>query len=122
MPTPAVLRYSMVCVLCAVAAPLAAQTKQPAVSPAALAKLAEPWPTPDEMEVRRIAAERRPLFAGTDAFPFTLAADFKTINKDRRVEGKVPYPALLTIPGADGPRTLHVRLKTRGHFRLRATS
>lgn len=115
-------RFVAVPVACALVGSLSAQTKQPAVSPAALAKLAEPWPSPEEMEARRLAAERRPLFAGTDAFPFTLSADFKTINKDRRVEGKVPYPGLLTVTSAAGPRTIHVKLQTRGHFRLRATS
>jgi hypothetical protein len=113
-------------VVCALTAPLVAgQAKQPAtpaVKPAALAKLAEPWPSPEEMEARRTAAERRPLFAGTDAFPLTLTADFKTINKDRRVEGKVPYPGILTVEGEGGTKTLHVKLQTRGHFRLRQTS
>jgi hypothetical protein len=97
--------------------------KQPAVSQAALKKLAEPWPSPDEMEARRLGAERRALFAGIDAFPITLTADFKKINKDRRVEGKIPYAATLTVAGEDGrEHTIPVTLKTRGHFRLRATS
>src|SRR5262245_13659209 len=99
-----------------------AKTTQPSINPAALKKLAEPWPEPEELAARRVAAESRPLFAATEAFPFTLAADFKTINKDRRVEGKVPYPGLMTIQVDGSPRTLHVKLQTRGHFRLRATS
>ena len=73
--------------------------------------------------MRREEVEKRPLFTGTDAFPLTLAADFKIINKDRSVEGKKDYPGLLTVPGLDGkPTTLHVKLRTRGHFRLRAGS
>ena len=98
------------------------QDKAPAVSQAALKKLAEPWPSAEELAERRLAAERRPLFASTDAFPFTLTADFKTINKDRKVEGKTPYPGVITLPEGGGTKTLHVKLLTRGHFRLRATS
>src|SRR5262249_49948933 len=126
MTARTVLRYSLVPALCALAVSVSGQDKQNRpVDPKALAKLAAPWPGPDEMAERRLAAERRPLFVATDAFPFTLSADFKTINKDRRVEGKVPYPALLTLPagaGNEAPRTLHVKLRTRGHFRLRASS
>ena len=107
----------------AMTAPLVAQKKQSATKPAALAKLAEPWPDAEAMQARRIDAENRRLFAGNDWFPFTLAADFKAINKDRSSEGKKRYPAVLTVMGADGqPSTLHVTLRTRGHFRLRATS
>jgi hypothetical protein len=100
-----------------------AQTKLPAVKPAALAKMAEPWPDADAMRARRLEAEGRPLFTGHDAFPLTLKADFKAINKDRSIEGKKDFPAELTVAAADGrTETLHVKLQTRGHFRLRATS
>ena len=116
-------RFAPLLIVCALTAPLlAGQAKQPAVKPAALAKLAEPWPSAEEMEARRLSAERRPLFSTSDVFPLTLTADFKTINKDRRVEGKVPYPAILTVEGQGGTKTLHVKLQTRGHFRLRQTS
>src|SRR5436305_9517552 len=102
---------------------LLAQTKEPAVKHSTLLKLAEPWPDADVLHVRREEAEKRPLFTGTDAFPLTLAADFKIINKDRSVEGKKDYPGVLTAPGPGGkPATLHVKLRTRGHFRLRAGS
>jgi hypothetical protein len=107
---------------CVLAAPLLAQkpNKEPAIKPGALAKMAEPWPDAETMNLRRVDAEKRRLFAENDAFPFTLTADFKAINKDRSTEGKKHYPALLTMPG-DGsrPTTLHVTLRTRGHFRLR---
>ena len=115
-------RFAAVTAVVAASVCVSAQQKQPAVNTAALAKLAEPWPSPEEMEARRLAAERRPLFADVDPVEFTLTADFKKINKDRRVEGKIPYPATLTIPGDGGPKTIQVTLKTRGHFRLRATS
>ena len=109
--------------LCAIVAPLLAQTKQPAVKPAVLAKLAEPWPDAEAMRERRIEAERRRLFTGLDPVPLTLTADFKSINKDRRTEGKQDYPGVLEAPGGNAtPDTLHVNLRTRGHFRLRSTS
>jgi hypothetical protein len=112
---------------CALGGPLVAQTKQPAakptVKPKALAKLAEPWPDADTLHARRADAETRRLFAGDDPVALSLSADFKTINKDRSVEGKKRYPAVITVTGEEGPHgTLHATLRTRGHFRLRATS
>jgi hypothetical protein len=107
----------------AFALPMLAQTKEPAVKRAALLKMAEPWPDAETMTARRIEAENRRLFAGAEPFPLTLSADFKTINKDRATEGKKPYPAELTITDDSGkPTTFHVTLRTRGHFRLRASS
>lgn len=120
---PMMWRCAVLAAMCGLGATIGAQTKQPAVSQAALKKLAEPWPSAEDMAARRIAAERRPLFAGADVLPITLAADFKAINRDRRVEGKTPYAGSLTVAGDDGrTRTVRVTLKTRGHFRLRATS
>jgi hypothetical protein len=105
------------------AATLLGQSKQLPVKQSALLKLAEPWPDAETLHARRIESEKRPLFAGTEAFPLTLSADFKVINKDRSVEGKKDYPGVLTAPGPDGKKvTLHVKLRTRGHFRLRASS
>jgi hypothetical protein len=112
------------CASCgALALPMLAQTKEPAVKRAALLKMAEPWPDAEAMTARRVEAENRRLFAAADPFPLTLSADFKTINKDRATEGKKPYPAELTITDDSGKSTtFHVTLRTRGHFRLRATS
>jgi hypothetical protein len=105
---------------CAVS--LVAQQGIPPVNHAKLEKLAEPWPEPEVVHARRIEAEQRRLFADTDPFPFTLQADFKTINKDRNPESKNDYPGLLTLPGSGGdPTILHVKLRPRGHFRRRAT-
>jgi hypothetical protein len=109
--------------VCALTAPLLAQTKQPAVKPAVLAKLGEPWPDAEAMHERRVEAERRRLFAGLDPVPLTLTADFKSINKDRRTEDKQSYEGVLVSPGENGASdTLHVNLRTRGHFRLRSTT
>jgi hypothetical protein len=111
-----------VAAVCALGLPVAAQVKQPAVKTAALVQLAEPWPDAEAMTARRVEAEQRKLFAASDIFPITLTADFKTINKDRAVEGKKPYPGVLTMQDASGQTTtLHVTLRTRGHFRLRET-
>ena len=106
--------------ICSIAVSLAAQTKEPAVKPAVLAKLAEPWPDAEAMHERRIEAEGRRLFVGVDPVLLTLTADFKAINKDRKAEGKQDYSGVLGAgAGADA---LHVKLRTRGHFRLRASS
>jgi hypothetical protein len=118
-------RRFAVLALCLLSAPLVAQ-KRPDKAPtktSALAKLAEPWPDAEALKARRVEAEQRKLFASTDAVPLTLTADFKVINKDRSAEGKKDYPAVLTVTGEGGAtQTLHVKLRTRGHFRLRATS
>jgi hypothetical protein len=109
--------------VCALGPALLAQTKQPAVKPAALAKLAEPWPDAETMEARRIDAERRRLFASNDAFPITITADFKAINRDRSPTGKKSYPAVISVRAEDGQTmTVQASLRTRGHFRLRSTT
>jgi len=89
---------------------------------AKLEKLAEPWPEPDVVHARRVEAEQRHLFADAEPFPFTLQADFKTINKDRNPDSKNDYPGLLTVDGPGGPTLLHVNLRPRGHFRRRAST
>src|SRR5437899_3618384 len=109
--------------LCALTAPLLAQTKQPAVKPAVVGKLAEPWPDTEAMRERRIDAEGRRLFAAADIVPLTLTADFKNINKDRRTEDKQDYEGTIAAPGASAATdSLNVKLRTRGHFRLRSSS
>jgi hypothetical protein len=116
-------RFAWALGLCALTAPLLAQTKEPAVKPAVLLKLAEPWPDAEVLRERRVEAEGRRLFADTDAVPLTLTADFKSINKDRRTEDKQDYEGTIAVPGANGATdTLHVKLRTRGHFRLRSSS
>jgi hypothetical protein len=86
-----------------------------------LLKLAEDWPEPAVLEARRTDAQRRPLFQQTEPIAFTLAADFKTINKDRKPESANRYPAVLTLVDARGrEQTLHVRIGPRGHLRRMA--
>ncbi|HEX9365824.1 MAG TPA: hypothetical protein VF921_04310 [Vicinamibacterales bacterium] len=86
-----------------------------------LLKLIEPWPAPEAMKQRRLDAEALPLFASDEPFTFTLAADFKTLNKDHDPESKKRYPGELRIPGEGGPPlTLPVQLSARGHVRRMA--
>jgi len=86
-----------------------------------LLKLVEPWPASEEMEKRRRNAEALPLFTNAEPFTFTLAADFKRINKDHNPESKVRYPGELRIPGEGGTEvTLPVQLSARGHSRRMA--
>ena len=98
--------------------PLAAQIGEGPRTPAVIA---EQWPGPETMQAQRIDAEARRLFAGTDVFALTLSADLKALNRDRSVEGRKTYRATLTVTDAAGTSILHVSLRTRGHFRLRAS-
>jgi hypothetical protein len=86
-----------------------------------LAKLAEPWPDAEKVRERRQAAEGRRLFQSSDPLRFTLTADFRTVNKDRDPASTRRFPAVLRIVGGDGQdRSIPVKLRTRGHFRLMA--
>ncbi len=57
------------------------QTQKPK-KPAA-AELAEPWPDAAKLAERRKDAEARRLFQDAEPLAFTLAADFKAVNRDR---------------------------------------
>ena len=97
------------------AAPAAPPKKNPYV------KLSEPWPEPDVLLARRTEAEKRPLFEKTDPLAFTLTADFKTINKDRRPESTARYPGIISVTDERGrEQTIKVKLSPRGHFRRMA--
>jgi hypothetical protein len=109
----------------AAAAPLPrAQSSVPARAPGKknpLLKLAEPWPEAAALERRRLEAEARPLFAGTNPVEVTLTANFNAINKDHNPESTTRYPAVLTVAAADGtPKNIAVKLSARGHFRRMA--
>jgi hypothetical protein len=102
---------------------LGAQTAPPKAAPKKnpLLKLAQPWEEPAVLEARRTEAERRPLFQAHDPLTFTLAADFKAIEKDRNPESTNRYPAVLTVIDPRGrEQTLHVRVSPRGHLRRMA--
>ena len=84
-----------------------------------LARLAEPWPNAERMRERRRAAEGRRLFQSADPLRFTLTADFRAVNKERDPASTRRFPAVLRIAGDDGQgRSIPVKLRTRGHFRL----
>jgi hypothetical protein len=84
-------------------------------------KLIEPWPTPEAMKKRREDAEALPLFRSTEPVVFTLAADFKSLNKDRSQESTKRFPAELKVAGEGGKEvTLPVQLSARGHLRRMA--
>jgi len=99
----------------------AAQKPAPPPKKNPLLKLVEPWPGPEELEKRRVNAETLPLFSSAEPFTFTLAADFKKVNKDRNPESRTRYPGELRIPGdAGGETTLPVQISARGHLRRMA--
>jgi hypothetical protein len=84
-------------------------------------KLSEPWPEPAVLLARRTEAEKRPLFEKSESLAFTLTADFKTINKDRRPESTARYPGILSVTDDKGrEQTIKVKLSPRGHFRRMA--
>src|SRR5258705_7222457 len=97
---------------------------QPAKQPAKknpLLKLIEPWPDADVLKQRNLNAETLPLFGSAEPFTFTLAADFKALNKDRDPESKKRYPGELRVPGEGGTElNLAVQLGARGHVRRMA--
>jgi hypothetical protein len=113
-------RGVLVAVLLAVAfsSVMAAQKPAPAPKKNPLLKLIEPWPSPEALAKRRLASESLPLFSATEPFAFTLVADFKTINKDRKPESRTRYPGELRVAGEGGGQvTLPVQLSARGHSR-----
>lgn len=120
------MRALSVAVLLAVAFSVAGGAQAPAkpappVKKNPLLKLIEPWPAPEAMQKRKADAEALPLFSSAEPVVFTLAADFKTLNKDRNPESKKRYPGELRIPGAGGKEvTLPVQLSARGHLRRMA--
>src|SRR5262245_59065495 len=106
----------------------AAQTDQKKGDPAAtnqkktatqkLAKLIEPWPTPDELQTRKTDAEKRALFQSAEPLVFTLESDFGAVNKDRKPESTQRFPAVLKVAGAGGqPASIPIKIGARGHVR-----
>jgi len=95
------------------------QAKPP--SKKAIARLGEPWPTPEESAKRRTAADNLPLFQRDEPLRFTIRADFSTINGDRNPESTKEYAGVVEVEaGGAASAPLPVRLSTRGHSRLDA--
>jgi hypothetical protein len=87
-----------------------------------LLKLTEPWPDAEQLKQRKATAEALPLFAKSETLTFTLAGDFKTLNKDHDPNSAARYPAELRVArDNDGPiDVLAVKLGARGHVRRMA--
>ena len=84
-----------------------------------LLKLAQAWPSAEVLKTRHAASDALPLFASTDVLPITVAADFKAVNKDRQRNSTQRFPGELRTTRPDGQiDVLHVKLGTRGIFRL----
>jgi hypothetical protein len=84
----------------------------PAKSP--LLKLVAPWPEDDVIATQKSEAEARKLFQDSEALEFTLASDFKLLNKERTPKKSKQFPGVLTIDGKE----IAVTLSSRGHSRL----
>lgn len=96
----------------------AAAAQPPAAAPAKPA--GNPWPPAEAMATRRVAAERRPLFAASEPLAFTLMADFRAVQRDRDPASTRTYPATLIVAGEKGiEHSIPLRIRTRGHSRRR---
>jgi hypothetical protein len=77
-----------------------------------------PFPSAAVLVERRQAAENLPLFQSAEPLVFTLAADFKAIDRDRHPESTTTYPGTITFGQSDGTTvTRPVRVRGRGHTR-----
>jgi hypothetical protein len=82
-------------------------------------KLAEPWPSPEELKERQAAAESLPLFKGGEPLAITFTSEFKALKKDRVVESAKRFPGVLSLAGERGePVSVPVEVGTRGRLRL----
>jgi len=103
---------------------LPTQQSPPKVAPEKknpLLKLAQPWPDAEQMQKRKADAEALRLFADTDPIAFTLAADFKALNKDHDPNSTKRYPSELSFGREEGGNDLvQVTLSARGHVRRMA--
>lgn len=87
-------------------------------------KKADKGRTPAEDSVRRAKrmerSARLPLFASHTSLPFTLIANFGRISKDRDTLSTKRYNGVLVVQNDSGTETrIPVKLRTRGHYRLR---
>jgi hypothetical protein len=99
-----------------------AQKPTPAPKKNPLLKLAQPWPTAEQLTQRKAKAEALPLFAKSETLTVTLAGDFKTVNKDHDPNSATRYPAELRVARDNGGPidALAVKLGARGHVRRMA--
>jgi hypothetical protein len=83
----------------------------------------EPWPDAKTLEERRKSAENRRLFDDVAPLPITIAADFRTVQRDRDPKSTKTFPAMVEIPTeAGGTISVPIQIRTRGHSRrLRQT-
>jgi hypothetical protein len=80
----------------------------------------KPWPDAAAMEKARTDAERRPLFASSEPLALSLVADFGQVQRDREPNGEKTYPATIILgQGTSEERSIPVRIRTRGHSRLK---
>lgn len=73
----------------------------------------------DTIETKVLRAASAPLFAGNDLLAFTVEAPFSTIFKDRSQESE-EFAGRVLLDG--GETALDVKIRTRGNFRLRAST
>jgi len=79
----------------------------------------KPWPGAEELRKRQGVAENLPLFRTAEPLVFKLAADFKSLNRDRKVDSPKRFPGVLTVAGEGGqPVAIPVQASTRGKLRL----
>jgi hypothetical protein len=123
IPNTSRLRGLVVAVLLAAVFPSLVAGQKPAPPPKKnpLLKLIEPWPDAEALAKRRVSSETLPLFSSAEPFEFTLATDFKALNKDRNPESTKRFPGELRITGEGGAQvTIPVQLSARGHVRRMA--
>jgi hypothetical protein len=78
----------------------------------------QPWPDAATIEARRVAAENRKLFSTDEPLPFTLTADFKTIDNDKDQNSTKVYQGVIEFAGPDGqPKDVPIEIRPRAHSR-----
>jgi hypothetical protein len=79
-----------------------------------------PWPDAARLAAAKLEAEGRPLFASAQPLGMALVADFGQVQRDRELGSEKTYPATIVVAeGTPGERHIEVRIRTRGHSRLR---
>lgn len=69
---------------------------------------------------RMRAAENRALFAAKEPFKFSLIANYGAISRDRDTLSTKRFAGTIVVADSSGAeRQIPVRIRTRGHFRLR---